>query len=557
MRMFSNLYRGTRISSCLIQNRCSFTGQIRTFKASRYRFSSGLTAKDGETNEIEEENSENTDKKVSENSENVVEKNESLLDSEGNGKKWVEHSAPQKDDAFELIKTFIDEEYGDGKHEEIKESTPKKDDPFDDLIKSLDILEDFEVANPQSNKIFTESSFPSSKSKRHDNEVEFKKKFVKKDYADEKSYDDIDEWLQSLNLAESFETTSKESRNENSEATEIGYTESQKILSLLKDEQGFEAGDEFMGNSGKRGKSDEFFKGIFNSAFKSTVPSGRSQFQKLMGINEESTGPRYTYNGNDRFYKKDRRGDGRRSDDRYSYSDRINTILRKEFLDKVGSSLSPTKTYIESLESRSAVVDFLRSVIKRWVCTRDHIDTEVVSLQMKLTSALKEDKALSTIHEEYIASMAAEASENPKEPPLNVFTLPVVFNQVLKTLTFKHHDGQLALSLYNSLKNDINLYTVICNQQTYNEVLRLLPIYFGKSDLYSIEMAFMEMKNNGFSGDSVTFNILSQILNDYHSLNQEFSRNKNTTLSSYEDDKRAENLYRWLTTLQRNLRIEP
>ncbi|KAG2734968.1 hypothetical protein G9P44_001182 [Scheffersomyces stipitis] len=452
--------------------------------------------------------------------------------------KVLSSSKSSKSDDIELIKSFVEEQYGD-------ERTKKDQEPFQDLIKSLDILEDFELQKPKSDD-FEKSLFKQFPSKNRNSDYRIRNK-DSDSFTGDSNYEDMERWLESLDFEDDITHSSSRKVDNTGTATELGFVDSKSILSLLKDEHGYE--EDRNVDTGKKARSDEFFKGIFKSAFTTSVPSGRSQFEKLIGFEDMGEkGPRYIYKG------RDSRGSSRMGE--YSYTDRINAVLRKEFFEKVADSFGPTRQYIEKMQTPVEVMNFYRSVIERWISIRES-NTEEQAKIFELLSSLKENKTLSLIHEEYIENLAEQTLVNEKEPPLNIFTLPVIFNTVLKTLAFKHHDGQLALSLYNMLKSDISLYTVICNQKTYNEILKILAVYFGKSDLYSIEMAFMEMKNNGFSGDSATFNILSLILSDYHKLSQEFSTKKRTTLSSKEDEMRADNLYRGLKFLQNSLRIEP
>lgn len=147
------------------------------------------------------------------------------------------------------------------------------------------------------------------------------------------------------------------------------------------------------------------------------------------------------------------------------------------------------------------------------------------------------------------------SESNPSEPILNAFTMPVIFNHILQLLSTKLYDGQLALTLFNSLKKDLNLYTVVCNQQTYNEILKIYWIYRGKSSLYEIELIYLEMANNGFKGDMQTFSILKEIIVSYHTIRMGKSNYSphRVPIWSQEDDRRVQNLERKLTLLSRSL----
>lgn len=234
--------------------------------------------------------------------------------------------------------------------------------------------------------------------------------------------------------------------------------------------------------------------------------------------------------------------------------------LKDELFTKTKDALEPTIKYIltsPDLGSSNLLTQYLRTVFTSWfeIIKKAQSD-KVVFEDVYLNKLLKKSTKFSEKHDKFVNSVYVQSMEHPSNPILNFFTLPIIFNSILNTIAMKHHDGQLALSLFNFLKKDINLYTVCCNQQTYNEILRIQWLFYGKSNLYGIEIIFIEMLNNGFSGDLMTFNILKQIIIDYHSLKmgQASLNEAKLPIWSKEDDKRVENLERKLNTLANVLR---
>ncbi|CUM51468.1 unnamed protein product [Debaryomyces tyrocola] len=234
--------------------------------------------------------------------------------------------------------------------------------------------------------------------------------------------------------------------------------------------------------------------------------------------------------------------------------------LKDELFTKTKDALEPTIKYIHTspaLGSSTLLTQYLRTVFTSWFeIIKKAQNDKAVFEDVYLNKLLKKSTKFSEKHDKFVNSVYVQSMEHPSNPILNVFTLPIIFNSILNTIAMKHHDGQLALSLFNFLKKDINLYTVCCNQQTYNEILRIQWLFYGKSNLYGIEIIFIEMLNNGFSGDLMTFNILKQIIIDYHSLKmgQASLNEAKLPIWSKEDDKRVENLERKLNTLANVLR---
>ncbi|CCE85955.1 Piso0_005597 [Millerozyma farinosa CBS 7064] len=238
----------------------------------------------------------------------------------------------------------------------------------------------------------------------------------------------------------------------------------------------------------------------------------------------------------------------------------VSEKLRDTLFVKIGQALHPTVNYITSspeLVTGAKVVDYLKSIFVEWNKQVQKAKESKESFEkIYLTRVLDNSTKFNEDHDEFITTVHNQSLESPASPVLNVFTMPVIFNTVLTTLAWKMQAGQLVLSLFNLLKKDINLYTVCCNQQTYNEILKIQWIYFGKLNLYNIEISFIEMQNNGFMGDIVTFKILKQVIVEYHHLKMGNSHLNpyNFPVWSREDNNRVENLERKLISLGRSLK---
>lgn len=257
-------------------------------------------------------------------------------------------------------------------------------------------------------------------------------------------------------------------------------------------------------------------------------------------------------------------------------------------------SLKKSQDKFNSLEIKQKLAEFnkISDLLKGLVFQRtevalsdtvNYIDTELVTLEQQLAflkdtygrwcESLEAAKSDTYVHEQtylghvlrltgprfmrelsdLVRTIRERSEESPKKPQLNVFTMPVIFNHVLRNLGYRLYAGQVALSVFNLLKKDLNVYSTIINQQTYNEVLKMYWLYQGKANLYGIEMIYIEMLNNGFTGDVVTFNVLKQIIVDYHTLKLGKGES-GLPLWTREDDKRVHSLELKLSRLATQLK---
>lgn len=232
--------------------------------------------------------------------------------------------------------------------------------------------------------------------------------------------------------------------------------------------------------------------------------------------------------------------------------------LKQEFFDKMEISLKPTFRYIDDeLNSTEKLLKYFYGMIESWnMELKNNKDKEN---NIYLNHLFKNSLIDFTLdHEKYINSIYKESIQSPESPILNAFTMPLIFNKIIHNLSFNFYDGQLSLSLFNSLKNDLELYTIMVNQKTFNEVLKIIWIFNGKSNLYGIEMTFVEMLNNGFKGNQITLKILEKIILDYrdseHGKTSDHSSSALLPIWSKEDSRRASNLEKHLKKLASHLR---
>lgn len=239
--------------------------------------------------------------------------------------------------------------------------------------------------------------------------------------------------------------------------------------------------------------------------------------------------------------------------------------LKRQIFEFMELALQPVYTHIDTnLKTPASQIDFLRSLLNTWyeihgTDTNEELSDQVLN-ELYLNS-LFVDKEFDHRHSQILNDNKESIEQNASSPKVNVITLPLIFNKILHNLSYNFYNGQLTINLFNFIKQDLELYAIMVNQQTYNEILRTYWTYFGKSNLYGIEMIFTEMRNNGFEGDLMTVNIVKQILIDYYNLKLGKNDNPHLELNSdikvpiwtIEDDARANNLQRQIQHLASSL----
>lgn len=233
------------------------------------------------------------------------------------------------------------------------------------------------------------------------------------------------------------------------------------------------------------------------------------------------------------------------------FHQKLSALVIRKCLESAKTAMHPTLDYLASLNKQLELVEFLSETLARY----DAKDYNKESFYMhKLNNELTE--AFEARTNEVFETANQRSIASPVEPYLNEYTLPVMFNHILRLLSTKFYNGQLALSLFNSMKKDINLYTIMCNQETYNEMLKVYWIYMGKSSLCEIELLMVEMTTNGFKGDLTTFIILKEIMGEYHTMRmgKTLYNPGGAPIWSLEDEKRATKMGEKLRELGKYLR---
>lgn len=231
--------------------------------------------------------------------------------------------------------------------------------------------------------------------------------------------------------------------------------------------------------------------------------------------------------------------------------DQLSHSAIKEILGNVQNALAPTLDLLDSCGSKLELLAFLNHTATRYhSMARDNDNFYVYKAKSERMTAYE------ARCERMCQSIDRQGTQNPREPVLNVFTMPILFNRVLRILSTQLYDGQLALTLFHTLKKNIDLYTVVCNQQTYNEIMKIYWVYMGKASLCEVELVFLEMQNNGFSGDLATFSIVKEILATYHSMRmgKTLYNPGGVPIWCQEDERRAKNLGNKLRALGQTLR---
>lgn len=233
------------------------------------------------------------------------------------------------------------------------------------------------------------------------------------------------------------------------------------------------------------------------------------------------------------------------------FTQTLSALVVKKCSDSAKVAIQPTLDLLLAMEKQLQLVQFLAGVLDRY----DAKDFDEESFYMhKLSSESTEEfevRAEKLFEEAHNRSVA-----DPLQPYLHEYTLPAMFNHIVRLLSNKFYNGQLALSLFNSVKKDIHLYTIMCNQDTYNEMLKVYWIYMGKSSLCEIELLMVEMTTNGFRGDLTTFTILKEVMGEYHTMRMGKSLYNpgGTPIWSLEDEKRATKMGEKLRDLGKYLR---
>ncbi|EGW32450.1 uncharacterized protein SPAPADRAFT_61517 [Spathaspora passalidarum NRRL Y-27907] len=210
--------------------------------------------------------------------------------------------------------------------------------------------------------------------------------------------------------------------------------------------------------------------------------------------------------------------------------------LRQDLFEKTASALAPTLGIMNNSETSEQLYNFIAPLLTD---VSHQLKSNANDIYLRDIFVDKNKHRWCDAHEELMKSIAKSSKESPSKPMVNVLTIPTILNHALKLLTFKFHNGQLALALFNMLKKDPQLYNFSCNQGTYNEILRIHWVYFGHLDLREFEKTIVEMNLLGYKGDFVTYNILRTVINEYTAMrNGHSDYNEYSSLFTLEDNMR-------------------
>lgn len=212
--------------------------------------------------------------------------------------------------------------------------------------------------------------------------------------------------------------------------------------------------------------------------------------------------------------------------------------LLSEMENMTAHALLGTTEWLSS-KSRSELMLFYQDLFERFKNDDYNKETFVLKKHRNESDAdlMERLKALCQIIED-------ASRHTPEQPVLTSQALPALFNFGIKTFVSKFYDGAAALTMFNLAKEDLALYAVLCNQATYNEMLKVYWLFYGKASLYEVELMVVEMVNNGFKGDLETFAILRKILLSYHTMRmgKTVYNPGGSPIWSAEDERRAANL---------------
>lgn len=227
----------------------------------------------------------------------------------------------------------------------------------------------------------------------------------------------------------------------------------------------------------------------------------------------------------------------------------VSEKIRDDVFTMTENALSATLDYIQSIPTSQEVTEFLLSTLDRWLAQNTAAKNDLqVQESVYLNKILNsKGKRMTESHTKFIDKVKATSEAHPEEPSLNIFTLPILFNKCIARLSAQG-DGVLAFTIFNLLKSNIHIYTICCNQKTFNEMMKIA--WVNTMDLYTVEKLYFEMVGNGFTGDFHTFHILKSIIVEYYGTKMGTS---NSPIWSRQDDIRVESLEKKLATLARQL----
>lgn len=233
--------------------------------------------------------------------------------------------------------------------------------------------------------------------------------------------------------------------------------------------------------------------------------------------------------------------------------------LRERLYEKCEAALIPTLTIIDDMRSSVEIYQFFDGVLRR---VSEDLETakkeNTLNDRFYLRNVFLERNMheWNELYDNVLDKIYADNGSDPVKFNANILTLPTITNHVFKKLGYQLFNGNLMLSIFNKLKDDIHLYTLCCNQQTYNEILRTIWVYNGNIDLSEFEKVYTEMKFLGFEGDFVTYNILKTVIDEYNAMlsGSSFFNKYGSRVLTRDDNSRIAYLTKEFHKLQKRLK---
>ncbi|KAI5968736.1 hypothetical protein CANMA_002172 [Candida margitis] len=232
--------------------------------------------------------------------------------------------------------------------------------------------------------------------------------------------------------------------------------------------------------------------------------------------------------------------------------------LREMLYQKCEAALIQTLTIIDSLQSSAEVYRFYNEVLLSVVdqlknAKKDRSLNDRFYLRNVFLESNRHE--WTELHNNVVERIRETTAADAANFEFNIITLPIITNHVFKKLGYQLFNGDLMFTLFNKLKENVHLYTLCCNQKTYNEILRAIWVYNGNIDLFEFEKVYTEMKFLGYSGDFVTYNILKMVIDEYNAMSNgnSFFNKYGSKVLTRDDNARIAFLTKEFYKLQSNL----
>lgn len=206
--------------------------------------------------------------------------------------------------------------------------------------------------------------------------------------------------------------------------------------------------------------------------------------------------------------------------------------IKNELFTKTKNALGPTLKYLDSFKNSQDLFKYSLKLFKNFQegITIATMKTQIADKNSKSVRIVNEEIFLNELfkgsnrhawtesHQSCIDLIEKSSLSGPYDPNLNILTVPIIFTHIITNLGFKFHNGQLALTLFDLLEKDPNLYIIAANQEAFNVALRLVWINYGIINLHPFQTWYSRMKFLGFPGDMTTLNILRIVISEYNNL---------------------------------------